>query len=57
LRSLVKLAVQCQSAEELGLALKRRYQRQQARQEMAPAWPRAEAEVAKRLDRLLVSQD
>jgi hypothetical protein len=29
LRSLVKLAVRCQSAEELGRKLRRRYQRQQ----------------------------
>ena len=29
LRSMVKLAVRCQSAEELGQRLKRRYQRQQ----------------------------
>jgi hypothetical protein len=53
----VKRAVKCKWALDLGVAQKRRYQRQQARQEMAPAWPRAEAEVAKRLDRLLVSQD
>jgi hypothetical protein len=32
MRYLVKLAVQCQSAEELGKRLRRRYQRQQQRQ-------------------------
>jgi hypothetical protein len=32
LRFLVKLAVRCQSAQELGKKLRRRYQRQQQRQ-------------------------
>lgn len=50
LRRLVRLAMQCQSAEELGLALKRRYQRQQQRQGMAPSDRRRdEAEFAERL--------
>ena len=45
------------SAEELGQRLKRRYQRQQQRQEIAPYGPRgrgrAEADLADELDRLL----
>ena len=46
LRSMVKLAVRCQSAEELGQRLKRRYQRQQQRQGLPPVGrSRAEAEV------------
>ena len=50
LRSMVKLAVRCQSAEELGQRLKRRYQRQRQRAGLAPAGnARAEAE----LDRFL----
>jgi len=36
LRSMVKLAVRCQSAEELGQRLKRRYQRQRQRAGIAP---------------------
>src|SRR4249919_1071310 len=36
LRSMVKLAVRCQSAEELGQRLKRRYQRQRQRAGTAP---------------------
>ena len=46
IRSLVKLALECQSAEELGQRLKRRYQRQQQRQGLPPVGrSRAEAEV------------
>jgi hypothetical protein len=40
LRSLIKLAVRCDSAEELGQRLRRRYQRQQARPASGFAWPR-----------------
>ena len=36
LRTMVKLAVRCQSAEELGQRLKRRYRRQQQRAGIAP---------------------
>jgi hypothetical protein len=39
LRSLVKLAVRCDSAEQLGLALKRRYDRQRQRQGIASPGP------------------
>jgi hypothetical protein len=56
LRSLVKLAVACDSAEQLGQQLKRRYDRslQRKRQGIAPAGNgRAEVEVAEQLDRLL----
>ena len=54
LRTLVKHALKCQSAEELGQRLKRRYQHQQQRQEIAPhGRGRAEAELADELDRLL----
>ena len=46
MRYLVKLAVKCQSAEELGKRLRRRYQRQQQRQGLPPVGrSRAEAEV------------
>jgi hypothetical protein len=51
MRYLVKLAVKCQSAEELGKRLRRRYQRQQQRQGLASGYVTAEA--AERLDRLL----
>jgi hypothetical protein len=55
MRYLVKLAVKCQSAEELGQRLRRRYQRQQQRQGIArPGRGRAEGEIAEQLDRLLV---
>ena len=47
LRTLVKHALKCQSAEELGQRLKRRYQRQRAG--IAPPGARADAE----LDRIL----
>ena len=47
LRTLVKHALKCQSAEELGQRLKQRYQRQQQRAGLAPAGrSRAEGEVA-----------
>ena len=55
LRFLVKLALKCESAEELGKRLRRRYQRQQARQGIAShGRSRAEGEVAAKLDKLLV---
>ncbi|MBR1296654.1 hypothetical protein [Bradyrhizobium sp. AUGA SZCCT0042] len=50
LRSLVRLARQCDSAEELGKQLRRRYQRQRQRAGLTPAG-RATAEAE--LDRLL----
>jgi hypothetical protein len=50
LRSMVKLAVACDSAEQLGQRLKRRYDRQLQRRGLAPPGnARAEAE----LDRIL----
>src|SRR6476620_7731754 len=53
LRTLVKHALKCQSAEELGQRLKRRYQRQQQRAGLAPPDnSRAEDELADQLDRL-----
>ena len=53
-KSLVKLALECDSAEQLGQRLRRRYDRQQQRQGIAPVGNgRAEAEVAERLDRVL----
>jgi hypothetical protein len=51
MRYLVKLAVKCQSAEELGQRLRRRYQRQGIAR---PGRGRAEGEIAEQLDRLLV---
>jgi hypothetical protein len=54
-RYLVRLARRCQSAEELGQQLRKRYDRRRQRQGLAPARDaRVEAEVAERLDRLLV---
>jgi hypothetical protein len=54
LRSLVKLAVRCDSAEQLGQQLKRRYDRQRQRAGLAQAdHRRAEAEVDAQLDRLV----
>jgi hypothetical protein len=50
LRSLVKLALRCDTAEQMGLKLKRRFERQQRRHGIKPGRARqAEAE----LDRLL----
>ncbi|XIA64897.1 hypothetical protein ACFIOY_40165 [Bradyrhizobium sp. TZ2] len=55
LRSLVKLAVACDSAEQLGQQLKRRYDRQRQRAGLAQSdRRRAEAELDAQLDRLLV---
>jgi hypothetical protein len=51
LRSLVKLAVQCQSVEELGQKLRRRYQRQQQRRGIETGRPTAATEAT--LDRLI----
>jgi hypothetical protein len=52
---LVRLALKCDSAEQLGQRLKARYDRQRQRQGIAPPGRgRAEAELAERLDRLLV---
>jgi hypothetical protein len=54
LRSLVKLALACESAEEMGKRLRRRFERQQQRQGIAPPGRhRVEGELADQLDRLL----
>ena len=54
MRYLVKLAVKCDSAEQLGKKLRRCYQRQQQRQGLArPGNGRDEGAIAKELDRLL----
>jgi hypothetical protein len=52
MRFLVKLALKCESAEELGKRLRRRYQRQHQRRGLAPG--RAEGELAAELYRLLM---
>jgi hypothetical protein len=52
LRSLVKLALRCQSAEEMGLRLKRRFDRSLRRHGIAPGRARR-AEAEAELDRLL----
>jgi hypothetical protein len=51
LRYLVRLALRCQSAEEMGRKLKRRFDRQQRR--TAAHGRSAECEMADQLDRLL----
>jgi hypothetical protein len=51
MRYLVRLAVRCQSAEEMGRKLKRRFDRQQRR--TAAHGRSAECEMADQLDRLL----
>ena len=54
LRSLVKWAVKCDSAEQLGEQLRRKYARQRQRAGLATAdRHRAEGEFAAELDRLL----
>jgi hypothetical protein len=53
LRSLVKLALACESAEQMGKKLRRRFERQQRRAGIARVLPQAEAELAERLDGLL----
>jgi hypothetical protein len=54
LRALVRWAVKCDSAEQLGERLKRRYDRQRQRQGLAPAdRSHAEAKLAETLDRML----
>jgi hypothetical protein len=56
LRSLVKLALRCQSAEEMGLKLKHRFDRSLRRRGIDPSRERqrqAEAALADQLDRLL----
>src|SRR5260370_19813577 len=55
LRSLVRLALKCDSAEQMGLRLKRRFERQQRRHGIEPDRTRqAEAELDHQLDRLLL---
>ena len=51
LRSLVKLALKCESAEEMGKKLKRRFDRSYQRRGIVPPGRRATAETE--LDRLL----
>jgi hypothetical protein len=51
LRSLVKLALTCESAEQMGKQLRQRYQRQQQRQGVRPG--RRSAEDEAELERLL----
>ena len=54
MRYLVKLAVKCDSAEQLGKKLRRRYMRQQARHGLTPPGRgRAEGEIAEQLDKML----
>ena len=54
MRSLVRLALACDSAEQLGRQLRRRYQRQQQRAGIAPpSRGRAEGKLAAELDKLL----
>jgi hypothetical protein len=54
MRTLVRWAQACDSAEQLGERLKRRYDRQRQRAGLAPAdRHRAEAELAERLDKVL----
>ena len=58
MRTLVRWAQACDSAEQLGKKLRRRYQRQQQLQGTAsPGSTRAEAELAQELDRLLLEHD
>jgi hypothetical protein len=53
MRVLVRWAQACDSAEQLGEKLRRRYQRQQQRQGLARPGGRDQGEIADQLDRLL----
>jgi len=53
MRTLVKWAQRCDSAEQLGERLRRRYQRQQQRHGLARTGGRDDRELAERLDSLL----
>ena len=54
MRTLVRWAQKCDSAEQLGKKLRRRYMRRQQRQGLAsPGRTRAGGKLAERLDRLL----
>ena len=53
LRSLVKLALKCESAEEMGKKLKRRFDRSYQRQGITPPGRGRAAEAEAELDRLL----
>ena len=53
LRSLVKLALRCDSAEEMGRKLKRRFERQQQRQGLVRPVARDMRELDDQLDRML----
>ena len=56
MRTLVRWAQACDSAEQLGKQLRRRYQRQQ-QGTASPGRSRSEAELAQELDRLLLEHD
>ena len=53
LRSLVKLALQCDSAEEMGKKLKRRFDRRYQRRGITPPGRARTAETEAELDRLI----
>ena len=53
MRTLVKWAQRCDSAEQLGERLRRRYHRQQQRHGLARTGGRDDRELAERLDSLL----
>jgi hypothetical protein len=53
MRTLVRWAQACDSAEQLGERLRRRYQRQQQRHGLARPGSRAQGEFDDKLDRLL----
>jgi hypothetical protein len=53
LRTLVRYALKCQSAEELGEGLRARYERQQRRAGLATGRPRQDVELDSQLDKLL----
>ena len=52
MRTLVRWALKQDSAEQLGLKLRQRYERQQRRHGIEPADTRAETESAEQLDKL-----
>lgn len=56
LRVLVRWALKCNSAEQLGHRIRQRYERQQRRHGIEPADTRAEAEFAEQLDKPLADR-
>ena len=54
MRSLVKLALQCESAEEMGKKLKRRFDRSYQRRGIAPPGRRTTTEIEAELDKLFM---